>query len=216
MSTMMPVNFSLGTQSVHYFVLQDGRVLGFKKIMVLYKATGKKSKNVKTNWVMHQYHLGNHEEERDGELVACKVFFQKAPRSCPGRRSGPAPLEDEDCEPSESDIGFQEPLAAGVSGDSPSVSGVTKGMPPRTPKSYTPSHPAKQLYAEPTESISEISLAQSYVPQALATQSKQKVVLVSSCIYWVAVTRSLCLDYTILMWSVVSLSLLLFASLCST
>jgi len=148
-------------------VQQGGRVLGFKKIMVLYRATGKKSKNVKTNWVMHQYHLGSHEEERDGELVVCKVFFQKAPRSCPSRKT--VPQDDEDCDPSESDIGFQEPSAAGLSGDSPSVSAVTRGMPPVTPKSFAPSRTAKQLYAEPTESNSEI-----FDPQALATQSKQR------------------------------------------
>ncbi|CAM6016571.1 unnamed protein product [Sphagnum balticum] len=63
-------------------VLQNRKVLGFKKIMVLYERVGKKSKNVKTNWVMHQYHLGENEEETDGELVVCKVFFQKQPRNC--------------------------------------------------------------------------------------------------------------------------------------
>ena len=156
----------------NYELLQGGRVLGFKKIMVLYRATGKKSKNVKTNWVMHQYHLGSHEEERDGELVVCKVFFQKAPRSCPSRKT--VPQDDEECDPSESDIGFQEPSAAGLSGDSPSVSAVTRGMPPVTPKSFAPSRTAKQLYAEPTESNSEI-----FDPQALATQSKQRAPAVS-------------------------------------
>ncbi|CAK9864982.1 unnamed protein product [Sphagnum jensenii] len=86
-------------------VLQNRKVLGFKKIMVLYERVGKKSKNVKTNWVMHQYHLGENEEETDGELVVCKVFFQKQPRNC----SGGAPktsdmLAEEECELSESDI----------------------------------------------------------------------------------------------------------------
>uniref|UniRef100_A0A0A9FB53 Uncharacterized protein n=1 Tax=Arundo donax TaxID=35708 RepID=A0A0A9FB53_ARUDO len=31
---------------------------------------------------MHQYHLGSDEEERDGELVVSKVFFQTQPRQC--------------------------------------------------------------------------------------------------------------------------------------
>lgn len=144
--------------------------------MVLYRATGKKSKNLKTNWVMHQYHLGGNEEETDGELVVCKVFFQKAPRSCPSRKTGAAAVDEEECEPSESDIGFQEPTGgAGLSGDSPSASVVTRGLPPPTPRSYTASRTAKQLYAEPTESISEI-----FDPQALATRSKQKATFVST------------------------------------
>ncbi|XP_073385164.1 uncharacterized protein [Physcomitrium patens] len=147
-------------------VSQGGKVLGHKKIMVLYRATGKKSKNMKTNWVMHQYHLGSNEEETDGELVVCKVFFQKAPRSCPSRRTEASAVDDVEGEPSESDIGFQAP---GLSGDSPSVSVVTRGRPPLTPRSCPPSRTAKQLYAEPTESRSEI-----FDPQLLATQSKQR------------------------------------------
>ena len=31
---------------------------------------------------MHQYHLGNNEEEKDGELVVSKVFYQTQPRQC--------------------------------------------------------------------------------------------------------------------------------------
>lgn len=36
----------------------------------------------KTNWVMHQYHLGSNQEEKDGELVVSKVFYQTQPRHC--------------------------------------------------------------------------------------------------------------------------------------
>ncbi|CAI8592573.1 unnamed protein product [Vicia faba] len=39
-------------------------------------------KTEKTNWVMHQYHLGNNEEEKEGELVVSKVFYQTQPRQC--------------------------------------------------------------------------------------------------------------------------------------
>jgi hypothetical protein len=107
--------------------MQNRKVLGFKKIMVLYERVGKKSKNVKTNWVMHQYHLGENEEETDGELVVCKVFFQKQPRNC----SGGAPktsnmLAEEECELSESDIVSNWNQAGRSDFTSSIVSGVTK------------------------------------------------------------------------------------------
>ncbi|MBA0623283.1 hypothetical protein Godav_008754 [Gossypium davidsonii] len=59
-----------------------GAVKGFKKILVLYTNYGRQRKPEKTNWVMHQYHLGNNEEEKDGELVVSKVFYQTQPRQC--------------------------------------------------------------------------------------------------------------------------------------
>ncbi|KAE8659690.1 NAC domain-containing protein 10 [Hibiscus syriacus] len=59
-----------------------GIVKGFKKILVLYTNYGSQRKPEKTNWVMHQYHLGNNEEEKDGELVVSKVFYQTQPRQC--------------------------------------------------------------------------------------------------------------------------------------
>ncbi|KAJ4703545.1 NAC domain protein [Melia azedarach] len=63
-------------------VLVGGEVKGFKKILVLYTNYGRQRKPEKTNWVMHQYHLGNNEEEKDGELVVSKVFYQTQPRQC--------------------------------------------------------------------------------------------------------------------------------------
>ncbi|KAL6137954.1 hypothetical protein ACLB2K_063243 [Fragaria x ananassa] len=63
-------------------VFAGGKVKGYKKILVLYTNYGKQRKPEKTNWVMHQYHLGNNEEEKDGELVVSKVFFQTQPRQC--------------------------------------------------------------------------------------------------------------------------------------
>lgn len=63
-------------------VFGDGVVKGFKKILVLYTNYGGQKKPEKTNWVMHQYHLGCNEEERDGELVVSKVFYQTQPRQC--------------------------------------------------------------------------------------------------------------------------------------
>ncbi|XP_056172187.1 NAC domain-containing protein 73-like [Syzygium oleosum] len=63
-------------------VLISGAVRGFKKILVLYTNYGRQRKPEKTNWVMHQYHLGDNEEEKDGELVMSKVFYQTQPRQC--------------------------------------------------------------------------------------------------------------------------------------
>lgn len=57
-------------------VIEDGVHKGFKKIMVLYVSSQKRSKPYKSNWVMHQYHLGSEEEEKDGEYVVSKVFYQ--------------------------------------------------------------------------------------------------------------------------------------------
>uniref|UniRef100_R7W7L8 NAC domain-containing protein 8 n=1 Tax=Aegilops tauschii TaxID=37682 RepID=R7W7L8_AEGTA len=53
-------------------VFTDGKLKGYKKILVLYTNYGKQRKPEKTNWVMHQYHLGSDEEEKDGELVVSK------------------------------------------------------------------------------------------------------------------------------------------------
>ncbi|RLM54379.1 NAC domain-containing protein 8-like [Panicum miliaceum] len=58
-------------------VLVDGKHLGCKKIMVLYISTEKGGKPEKTNWVMHQYHLGTGEDEKEGEYVVSKLFFQQ-------------------------------------------------------------------------------------------------------------------------------------------
>ncbi|KAJ7523671.1 hypothetical protein O6H91_18G058000 [Diphasiastrum complanatum] len=81
-------------------VLDNGEQIGCKKIMVLYTNFGRKSKPEKTNWVMHQYHLGTREEEKDGELVVSKVFYQTQPRqSCGVRKSSIA--NEEDCEGNE-------------------------------------------------------------------------------------------------------------------
>ncbi|KAJ1394025.1 NAC domain [Sesbania bispinosa] len=63
-------------------VYAGGAVKGFKKILVLYTNYGRQKKPEKTNWVMHQYHLGSNEEEKDGELVVSKVFYQTQPRHC--------------------------------------------------------------------------------------------------------------------------------------
>ncbi|KAJ7974661.1 NAC domain-containing protein [Quillaja saponaria] len=58
-------------------VLENGVQRGFKKIMVLYGSSKKGSKLDKSSWVMHQYHLGTEEDEKDGEYVVSKVFYQQ-------------------------------------------------------------------------------------------------------------------------------------------
>ncbi|PWA64185.1 NAC domain-containing protein [Artemisia annua] len=57
-------------------ILKNGVHIGFKKIMVLYGTSVGGSKPCKINWVMHQFHLGTNEEEKDGEYVVAKIFFQ--------------------------------------------------------------------------------------------------------------------------------------------
>ncbi|XP_077234216.1 SUPPRESSOR OF GAMMA RESPONSE 1-like [Tasmannia lanceolata] len=58
-------------------VIMDGIQKGCKKIMVLYIGNEKGKKPEKTNWVMHQYHLGTGEDEKDGEHVVSKIFYQQ-------------------------------------------------------------------------------------------------------------------------------------------
>jgi len=60
----------------------NGKQKGCKKILVLYTNFGKNRKPEKTNWVMHQYHLGTHEEEKEGELVVSKIFSPTQPSQC--------------------------------------------------------------------------------------------------------------------------------------
>lgn len=57
-------------------VIYNGIQKGCKKIMVLYKSSKKGTKPDKCNWVMHQYHIGTEEEEKDGDFVVCKIFYQ--------------------------------------------------------------------------------------------------------------------------------------------
>ncbi|KAJ1262033.1 hypothetical protein BS78_09G076000 [Paspalum vaginatum] len=85
-------------------VIVDGRQKGCKKILVLYTNYGKQGKPEKTNWVMHQYHLGC-EEEKDGELVVSKVLYQTQLRSAAammGQRMRNGEVVEEASEPTQS------------------------------------------------------------------------------------------------------------------
>ncbi|XP_052180516.1 NAC domain-containing protein 73 [Diospyros lotus] len=75
-------------------VVAGRAVRGFKKILVLYTNYGRQRKPEKTNWVMHQYHLGDNEEEKDGELVVSKVFYQTQPRQCSSSGLKGTPIDD--------------------------------------------------------------------------------------------------------------------------
>jgi hypothetical protein len=54
--------------------LDNGVIKGWKKILVLHKCYNEKK--VKTNWTMHQCHLGAEVGEKHGELVVSRVFWQ--------------------------------------------------------------------------------------------------------------------------------------------
>ncbi|KAK8938138.1 NAC domain-containing protein 8 [Platanthera guangdongensis] len=71
-------------------VFSTGGIKGYKKILVLYTNYGKQKKPEKTNWVMHQYHLGSAEDEKEGRLVVSKIFYQTQPRLC----ASSAPAKD--------------------------------------------------------------------------------------------------------------------------
>ncbi|KAK1359463.1 Supressor of Gamma Response 1 [Heracleum sosnowskyi] len=62
-------------------VLENGTQKGSKKIMVLYRSAIRGSKPGKSNWVMHQYHLGTEEDEKDGDYVVSKIFYQQPKQS---------------------------------------------------------------------------------------------------------------------------------------
>ena len=50
-----------------------------KKVLVLH--TNKNFDQQRTNWVMHQYHIGDLEQEKERELVLCKIFYQANTRA---------------------------------------------------------------------------------------------------------------------------------------
>ncbi|KAK3033079.1 hypothetical protein RJ639_035705 [Escallonia herrerae] len=99
-------------------IMEDGVQRGYKKIMVLYRTSGSGSKPDKSNWVMHQYHLGTHEDEKEGEYVVSKVFYQ--PQKQSDRKDNHLMAEDFDM-------------------------GMIKTS-PRTPKTYTPHTPQPENF----------------------------------------------------------------------
>ena len=43
--------------------------------------TNKNFDQYRTNWVMHQYHIGDLEQEKKRELVLCKIFYHMNTRA---------------------------------------------------------------------------------------------------------------------------------------
>ncbi|CAL5054535.1 unnamed protein product [Urochloa decumbens] len=68
-------------------VVIGGTHQGCKKIMVMYASNIKGGKQEKTNWVMHQYHVGTGEDETDGEFVVSKLFYQQQPNKAMEKNS---------------------------------------------------------------------------------------------------------------------------------
>lgn len=70
----------------------NNKQFGCKKIMVLYNSKGRKEgeknkeKDEKTNWVMHQYHLGEDHMEKGNEWLVSKVFWQIERRKSTSRK----------------------------------------------------------------------------------------------------------------------------------
>ena len=69
-------------------VMVNGRQMGSEKVLVLHTNKNfdhsRKKKNFnqqRTNCMMHQYHLGDLELEKERELVLCKIFYQTNTRA---------------------------------------------------------------------------------------------------------------------------------------
>ncbi|MED6182675.1 hypothetical protein PIB30_030875 [Stylosanthes scabra] len=74
-------------------ITENGVHKGFKKILVLYIRPKRGSKPNKSEWVMHQYHLGSEEGEKEGEYVVSKIFYQKKKQTKKNKQN-PSVAED--------------------------------------------------------------------------------------------------------------------------
>ena len=54
-------------------MMVNGRQTRSKKVLVVH--TNKNFDQQRTNWVMRQYHLRGLEQEKERELVLCKIFY---------------------------------------------------------------------------------------------------------------------------------------------
>ncbi|KAJ7571186.1 hypothetical protein O6H91_01G153900 [Diphasiastrum complanatum] len=125
-------------------IFENGNQIGYKKIMVLYSNFAKSSKPDKTSWIMHQYHLGSNEDEKEGEFVVSKVFYQTQPRQFAAGRKDDA-VQDEISERFTDDALEEKVMhpQAGISESAEAFEAYsTKGM-PVTPKLYTPFRPQR-------------------------------------------------------------------------
>ncbi|XP_048539789.1 NAC domain-containing protein 75-like [Triticum urartu] len=60
-------------------MMVNGQQTGIKIVLVLH--TNKNFDQQRTNWVKHQYHLGDLEQEKERELVLYKIFYQTNTRA---------------------------------------------------------------------------------------------------------------------------------------
>ncbi|CAJ2629499.1 unnamed protein product [Trifolium pratense] len=69
-------------------IFLNGIQRGSKKIMVLYTIPSNGGKAEKTNWIVHQYHIGREEDEKNGEYVVSKIFYQQQQPVKLGKKDG--------------------------------------------------------------------------------------------------------------------------------
>ncbi|CAG7901813.1 unnamed protein product [Brassica rapa] len=145
-------------------VVLDGVQRGCKKIMVLYEG-----KSVKTNWVMHQYHLGTDEDEKDGEYVVSKIFYQQPQQQGVLKKGGDKAEEE-------------------VSEDIFAAATTTPKADPVTPRLFTP-EPSRQAvplrsdshfpneYANVSDYVTahEVSLAETSEPMYMEGEVQRNV-----------------------------------------
>ncbi|KAK4376492.1 hypothetical protein RND71_002788 [Anisodus tanguticus] len=113
-------------------VILDGIQRGCKKIMVLYVSpVGKGGKAEKTNWVMHQYHLGTGEDEREREYVVSKVFYQQQQHVKQGEKIEQEFPEESEC--------------------------LVSKVDPHTPKSVTPEPPRGERLSSTMDARQQIA-----------------------------------------------------------
>lgn len=122
-------------------VVLDGVQRGNKKIMVLYVSPVKGGKAEKTNWVMHQYHLGTAEDEKDGEYVISKVFYQQQTNTKANGKDEDIVLED-----------VNDPIVK---------------VDPVTPKSVTPEPPRAERRAPGMGLEQELAVTYTDPPQVI-------------------------------------------------
>ena len=60
-------------------VVVNGQQTGSKNVLVLH--TNKNFDQQRTNRVMHRYHLGDMEQEKERELIFCKIFYETNTRA---------------------------------------------------------------------------------------------------------------------------------------
>ncbi|XP_022133589.1 SUPPRESSOR OF GAMMA RESPONSE 1 isoform X2 [Momordica charantia] len=127
-------------------VIENGVHKGWKKIFSLYRSSKKGSKPEKSNWVIHQYHLGTEEDEKEGEYVVSKISYQQPKQS--SKSSDNVLIEDFDATPHRT---------------SPRTPMSNPPVPPRPGKSYSfnavAANALPQSFAKEEESTPEASHA---------------------------------------------------------